>query len=82
MQEYRDGTFGEVENASDIFKKLEESTEEMNNTKCIHFGTEEELNRQKDISEIVKWYGETLCDVNNKLDKIIKHFKIYDIIGS
>jgi len=45
MEEYRDGTFGEVELSQDIFKKLREEPNE--NLKAIHFGSVEELEKIK-----------------------------------
>ena len=80
MQEYKDGTFGDVKTLEEL-KELLSDPQEIEKTSAIHFGTEDELQQKKEITAIVKWYGETLLDVHNKLDMIIKHFKIYPIIG-
>ncbi len=81
MQEYRDGTFGEVKPMKDLFKDLLDSEEELTKTSAIHIGSEEELKQKRELAEIVRFYGSAIKDVQDKLDKIIKHFKIYDTIG-
>lgn len=81
MIEYNDGTFGEIKPNKELLKELFEKEDELNKIKTVHFGTEKELTEYKEIVEIIKEYGETLLDVNNKLDKIIKHLKIVEIIG-
>jgi len=93
MQEYNDGSFGDIKNAEDFSKLFdEENAGDLAKTKAIHFGTEEELGniknktkgafgnseRRSEDNSSVKEY---LRNVDRKLDKIIKHFKIYDIIG-
>ena len=81
MQEYKDGTCGEMRPLKELFSKLENNPVELAKTSAVHFGTKEELESKKEVVAIVKWYGDTLLEVQNKLDKIIKHFNIYDIIG-
>jgi len=85
MQEYNDGTFSEPKELSQLVKDLQENEGELERTKTIHFGSKEELEAIKlekvEVSGVVKYYGETLLRVESKLDMIIKHFKIYPIIG-
>ncbi len=85
MQEYKDGTFGEVAPAQEIVKKLLEKEAELDKTAAVHFGSPEYLEALKqekaEVSGVVKYYGETLLRIEEKLDRIIKHFKIYPIIG-
>lgn len=91
MQEFNDGTFGEIKEA-EKFKEIFENPEELAKTKAIHFGTEKELKEirckkggafgQSNINEKDnKSVKEYLRDVEEKLDMIIKHFKIVRIIG-
>lgn len=48
MQEFSDGSFGEIMPADDLVQEMFQRTaEEFANTKAIHFGTEEELEEVK-----------------------------------
>ena len=93
MQEYNDGSFGDIKDSAELLKELADDLPELEKTKAIHFGTEEDLRdmktkgtkgafgnseRRSEDNSSVKDY---LRRVDEKLDKIIKHFKIYDIIG-
>lgn len=46
MQEYRDGSFGEIQEPSKL-SELFNNEQELAKTKAIHFGTQEELLRKK-----------------------------------
>ncbi len=81
MQEYKDGTFGVTKPLKELFEELKDNSEELEKTAAIHIGTKEELENKKEFLQIVKWYGESITEIKDKLNKIIKHFKIYDIIG-
>jgi len=51
MQEYRDGSYGEIKESSKL-KDLFNDEQELSRTKAIHFGTEEELLKKKlDLEE-------------------------------
>jgi hypothetical protein len=53
MQEFRDGTFGPVSPASEFFEKMvNQSIEEWDQTRAIHFGTEQELEEIKEKKSI------------------------------
>ena len=43
MQEYHDGTFGEISKDEDLLRKVLDDADERARTKAIHFGTEEQL---------------------------------------
>lgn len=62
MQEYKDGTFGEIKDASN-FQKLFEDTAELEKTKAIHLGTHGEL---KSIRESGGFKNQTL----KRLDRL------------
>lgn len=91
MQEYHDGSFGDIKDGAELLKELSENSLELDKTKAVHFGTEEDLRAMK-----VKAHGafggqaeyqdgtsvkDYLRRVDDKLDMIIKHFKIYPIVG-
>lgn len=66
MQEYKDGSFGQIQELEKLIKNL--GPEEFHKTKCIHFGTKEELetvknNKLKDVS---------FQDINNNIDNLEK----------
>ena len=43
MQEFHDGTFGEIKEDESLLKDLLNNAEERAKTKAIHFGTREQL---------------------------------------
>lgn len=80
MQEYKDGSYGEILPKEDIFKKLMEDASEAERTVAVHLGTKEALENKKVLDGIM-FYGETFLRVEEKLDRIIRHFNIVKIIG-
>jgi len=69
MQEYRDGSFGDIMEA-DKFKELLGNPEELKKTKAIHFGTVSELEA---LRNKVKVLEDAKCDsVKNYLFRIEK----------
>lgn len=90
MQEYNDGSFGQIMAADELDKVLNDANE-LARTKAIHFGTEEELQtiknktkgafgnpeRRSEDNSSVKDY---LKRVDKKLDMIIKHFNIVHLL--
>ena len=65
----------------DEMKKILDDPEEMKDTAAIHFGSREELEQKKVVGELVRYYGDTMQDLTEKLDMVIKHFGIVPIIG-
>lgn len=47
MQEYKDGTFGDVQKGTELLKKLCDDIDELEKTEAVHFGTEDELAKKK-----------------------------------
>lgn len=85
MQEFNDGTFGPIKTIEEL-KDAFSQPEELARTKAIHFGTEEQLQKIKDLGEKINagegmGVKEYLRVIDDKLDMIIKHFKIVRIIG-
>lgn len=84
MIEYNDGKFGEIKELAEALKQINDF-----DVKALHIGTPEELaerKRQRELEEEeiginVRYYGETLLRIEEKLDRIIKHFNIYPIVG-
>ena len=79
MQEYRDGSYGDVLPKEEIFKKLLEDANECKKTVAVHLGTKEALENKK-VLDGIRFYGETFLRIEEKLDRIIKHFNIVHII--
>ena len=65
MQEYNDGSFGEIKEGNSLFKELIDNPEEMQKTKAIHFGTAEELLKKKQEVEERKFS-------NSQTDRLMK----------
>ena len=85
MQEYNDGSFGNIMEA-DKLKEVLSNPMELAKTKKIHFGTYEELQAMKQkVEELEDKRSSSVKDcllrVEDKLDMIIKHFRIVRIIG-
>ena len=83
MIEYRDGHIGEIMSLPDLFKKLQEDGE-LEKVKAIHFGTREELVEKKyprDTETEDTRDRDRIIRIEEKLDRIIKHFEIYPIVG-
>lgn len=87
MIEYNDGSLGEIKPLSEAFKEAQENP----NVAAVHIGSMDRLKQMqkqltesedKELSEVVKYYGETFMRIEEKLDRIIKHFGIVKIIGS
>ncbi len=47
MQEYRDGTFGEIRERESLLKDLLNDKKELDRTKVIHIGTHEDLTAKR-----------------------------------
>ena len=86
MIEYNDGTLGEIKPLSEAFKEAQENP----NVAAVHIGSMDRLkeiqkqltkSEDKELSKIIKYYGETFQRIEQKLDMIIKHFNIVHIIG-
>ena len=76
MQEYKDGSFGEIIEGKSKLKKLLDNDDEMGKTRSIHFGTKEELlNLRKRISrdairQRVEFLEKTIDDLSLQLNEI------------
>lgn len=83
MQEYHNGSFGEIKNNVDLLKELVDNPNELVKTKTIHFGTVDELealrNKVKTLedakSDSVKNY---LFRIEKKLNRILIKLDIAD----
>lgn len=75
MQEYNDGTFGEIQEGSDLLKKLADDPIEMARTKAIHFGTPGELEEQKITGTNAKQIKRKLDQLELKLDMVMDELK-------
>ena len=86
MIENNDGSFSAIQPPEELLKALQEKSELLERAKAIHFGTEEELEAIKqeraEVSGVVRYYGETLQRIEEKVDMIIKYFGIVPIIGT
>lgn len=76
MQEYRDGSFGEVKEGSELLKALADDAKELARTKSIHFGTREELEDQKVTGTNAKQIKRKLDQLERKLNMILVHLGI------
>lgn len=76
MQEYKNGTFGEIEEGSELLKKLADDPEEMSRTKAVHFGTREQLEGQKMSGTNAKQIKSKLDQLERKLNLILIHIGI------
>lgn len=47
MQEYQDGTYGEIQESRRLFEKLLGDPAELEKTRAVHFGTEEQLEEMR-----------------------------------
>ena len=84
MQERNDGSFGDIMDGQELMEKLQKDAKELGNTKAIHFGTEESLKAMKEPqpeSQNPMGTQDRLGRIEEKLDMVIKHFKIVRIIG-
>ena len=85
MQEYNDGSFGDIKPFQAV-KELLNDESEMKKTKAIHFGTEEQLERLKQKHQELLDAKDLsvnghLIKIEDKLNMIIKHFNIVHIVG-
>lgn len=74
MQEYRDGTFGEIEPASQLLEKLKDRQDELEKTAKIHVGTQDELEQLK--SGNAKRIMNKLEQLERKINRVIAHLGI------
>ncbi len=71
MQEYRDGSFGEIREGSELLKKLADNPDEMVRTKAVHFGTKDELQRMKFSNAQMDRLMRKMEQLDRKLSQII-----------
>uniref|UniRef100_A0A6M3Y267 Uncharacterized protein n=1 Tax=viral metagenome TaxID=1070528 RepID=A0A6M3Y267_9ZZZZ len=76
MQEYNDGSFGNILEGKDLLKQVLDNPEEMVKTKKIHFGTFEELQAMKDkVNQLEEAKSDSVKDylfrIEKKLNRII-----------
>lgn len=78
MQEYQDGSFGEIQERESLIEKLASSKQELDKTKAIHFGTKEELEeiREKDDTKFKMDVSERLSRLEQKMNQVLLHFNI------
>lgn len=73
MQEYRDGTYGEIKDRADLLKELADDPTEMGRTKSVHFGSVEELEAQKLSGGNAKRIMAKLEQLERKLNRLLIH---------
>jgi len=78
MQEYKDGTYGEIKEGSALLKSLADDTNELEKTKAIHFGTKQELEQQKMTSGNAKRIMSKLEQLERKINRIMIILKVDD----
>lgn len=76
MQEYNDGTFGEIKEDSKLLKELADDAPELERTKAIHFGSRQELEAQKLSGTNAKQIKAKLDQLERKVNRIICHLGI------
>lgn len=76
MQEYNDGSFGEIKEGSKLLKELSEDANEIERTRAIHFGSKEELEQMKIQGMNAKRITAKLEQLERKVNRIIVHFGI------
>lgn len=76
MQEYNDGTYGEVREGSELLKKLADDPVEMARTKAIHFGTPTQLEEQKIAGTNAKQIKRKLDQLERKINLILIHLGV------
>ena len=82
MQEYNDGTFGEIMKPEDL-RPLLDNPEEMAKTKAIHFGTVDELETmKKKVEQLNEAKSDSVKDylfrIEKKLNRILIKLEIAD----
>lgn len=80
MQEYRDGSYGEVQEDNKLLEKVLLDQEERQRTRSIHFGSPEELEQIKLHGGNAKRIMAKLEQLERKLNRVIVALKI-DIPG-
>lgn len=76
MQEYRDGTFGDVQEGSDLLKKLASDEKELSRTKAVHFGERDELEAMKLNGTNAKQIKAKVDQLERKINRIMIHLGI------
>lgn len=76
MQEYKDGTFGEIKEGSKLLRELADSPEELEKTAAVHFGTRAQLEEQKMTSGNAKRIMNKLEQLERKINRVIAHLGI------
>lgn len=76
MQEYNDGTYGEVKEGSELLKKLADDPVEMARTKAIHFGTPAQLEEERITGTNAKQIKRKLDQLERKLNLILIHLGV------
>lgn len=86
MIEYNDGKLGDIKSIAECMQEAETNP----NVAAVHIGSMDKLkalqkqlndSEEKELSEVIKYYGETFMRIEKKLDMVIKHFNIVHIIG-
>ncbi len=76
MQEYRDGSFGDVQEGSDLLKRLADDEKELGRTKAVHFGEREELEAMKLSGTNAKQIKAKVDQLERKINRIMIHLGI------
>jgi len=74
MQEYKNGSYGDIGPVSEIFAKLRGDPVELETTASVHFGSVEELTAKKMEPAVL----ERLDKLEKKINCLLLHFGLAD----